>query len=296
MYRGRFAPSPTGPLHFGSLVAAAASYLDARSHAGQWLIRIEDVDETRAVPGAGDAILRTLEAFGFEWDGPVLVQSLRKSRYREVSAWLVEQGLAYPCCCTRADISRVGLPGIDGYRYPGTCRNGLPPGVAGRSIRLKVDNSIARFEDRVCGEMRQNLADTSGDFVIRRADGLTAYQLAVVVDDHEQGITHVVRGADLLSSTAKQLRLFQLLGGTAPTFAHVPLVVDDLGRKLSKSTQAKGLSERRPVDQLAAALATLGQIDCASTRPERLSEFWPWALAHWDIAKVGRAKVVAGTL
>ncbi len=244
-YIGRFAPSPTGPLHFGSLVAALASYLDARYHeGGRWLVRIEDVDEPRTVPGAADSILRCLEAYGMEWDGPVVYQSRRKDLYRAALAALGSH--AFPCGCSR-------VPGI----YPGTCRNGLPPGKAARAWRLRVDDAVISFVDRVRGPQTDVLAETTGDFVLLRADGYFAYQLAVVVDDADQGVTDVVRGEDLLYSNGRQILLQRLLGYPTPRYAHIPVVRDASGEKLSKQTLAPPVDERGDEATLREALAFL---------------------------------------
>lgn len=282
---GRFAPSPTGPLHFGSLVAALGSYLEAKSRGGRWLLRIEDVDRPRCRPAYAEAILRTLEAFGFCWDGPVWYQSQRTERYRAVLADLLQAGWVYPCGCSRAELAQAPL-GVDGApRYPGTCRNGLPPGKSARAWRVRVGGTIT-FTDAVQGTYTQELATAVGDFVLLRADGFFAYQLAVVVDDADQGIDHIVRGADLLPSTARQIFLQQRLGVPTPTYAHLPVAVDAAGDKLSKQTRAQPLNPSRPLPQLIAAARFLG-IDS----PEEivtLSDFWQWAVAHWTLATVPR--------
>ncbi|TVQ74312.1 MAG: tRNA glutamyl-Q(34) synthetase GluQRS, partial [Chromatiaceae bacterium] len=200
-YTGRFAPSPTGPLHFGSLVAAVISWLDARTHGGTWRVRMEDLDPPREEPGAADRILRTLDAHGLHWDGPVLYQSTRLTAYADAMQQLREQGRAYDCGCTRREIAALALQGLEGPVYPGTCREGLPAGKSPRALRVRTHDDPICFSDRAQGEVCQQLASQIGDFVIRRADGLTAYQLAVVVDDAFQGVTHVVRGIDLLAST-----------------------------------------------------------------------------------------------
>ncbi len=237
MVIGRFAPSPTGPLHFGSLAAALASWLDARAAGGRWLVRIEDLDPPREQPGAADDILRTLERLGLFWDGPVVFQSRRKPLYEEALSKLKKH--SYGCGCTRREIadSSLGLATDGAQIYPGTCRAGLPPGKPARSLRLKVAGSI-EFTDRVQGLLHQDLESEVGDFVLRRADGQFAYQLAVVVDDTAQGITDVVRGADLLGSTARQIFLQRLLGLTTPRYLHVPAAIDAAGEKLSKQTGA----------------------------------------------------------
>ncbi len=285
-YRGRFAPSPTGPLHFGSLVTAVGSYLDARHRGGEWLVRMEDLDRTRERPGAADRILRTLEAFGFHWDDEVLYQSRRDPAYREALERLLDAGLAYPCGCTRREIAERGLPGIEGPRYDGTCRDGLPPGRQPRAYRLRVPAETVTFRDRVCGPCGHNLANEVGDFVIRRADGLFAYQLAVVVDDAWQGITQVVRGADLLLSTPRQIHLQRLLGLPTPDYAHLPLVLDENGRKLSKQSDARPVDPDDPIPALVAALAFLGQPP-PPERPATVEGLWQWAIPRWHLPGPG---------
>lgn len=287
-YRGRFAPSPTGPLHFGSLVAALASYADARHNRGEWLVRMEDVDEIRAVPGAADDILRTLERFGFEWDGGIMIQSQRKGHYLEVIDSLLREGHAYHCGCSRAEIGEGARHGIEGPVYPGTCRNGLPPGKKPRTVRLLTDNLPIRFDDRIFGPQQQSVSHDIGDFVIRRADGFTAYQLAVVVDDQEQGINQVVRGADLLASTPRQILLLQRLGFDRPHYAHVPLVLDAQGRKLSKQDRAHPVNSATPLPALLEAWAFLCQ-DAPPEMPVTIREFWPWAIANWNMRKLSHA-------
>jgi glutamyl-Q tRNA(Asp) synthetase len=240
-YRGRFAPSPTGPLHFGSLVAALASYLDARAHSGEWLVRIEDVDRPRTVPGAAEYILQTLRAFGFRWNEPVVWQSNRTAAYEAALNQLRESGAAYPCSCSRAEAGEI---------YPGTCRSG--PKNPERPLSWRVR------------------CDSGGDFIIRRSDGLFAYQLAVVVDDAAQRITDVVRGADLLDSTPRQVHLFQLLGLPVPRYWHIPVVTNEQGEKLSKQTRAPALNAGDPVPELRAALRFLGQSEVSAQSPGEL--------------------------
>jgi glutamyl-Q tRNA(Asp) synthetase len=259
MVTGRFAPSPTGPLHFGSLVAAAASWLDARAAGGRWFVRIEDLDRPRVQAGATDEILRTLGALGLEWDGEVLYQSARQALYRDALERL--RGQTYWCGCSRREIadSSLGLA-VDGARiYPGTCRAGLSPGKARRALRVRVASDEIRFVDRVQGAQAQMLGRDVGDFILYRADGLFAYQLAVVVDDAAQGVTDIVRGADLLDSTARQIYLQRLLGAPTPRYLHVPVAVNARGEKLSKQTGATPVDARRPGEAIAAALAFLGQ-------------------------------------
>ena len=226
---GRFAPSPTGPLHFGSLVAALGSCLEARSRGGNWFVRMEDVDQPRCRQEHADTILATLEACGFEWDGPVMVQSARSERYREILERLKAVGAVYPCGCTRSEIENAPS-GIDGAPiYPGTCRAGLPHGKTTRAWRLRLEGEIT-FDDLVQGRQHQNLPRDVGDCVLLRADGLFAYQLAVVIDDADQGIDHVVRGADLIHSTARQIFLQRLLDLPTPQYAHLPVAVDAAGQ------------------------------------------------------------------
>ncbi len=293
-YRGRFAPSPTGDLHFGSLVTATASYLDARANNGQWLVRIEDVDKTRTVPGASDQILRTLEAFGFAWDGLVWVQSRRDEAYLAALERLAGQGLLYACHCSRSQIAeRAVHTASDGSLvYPGTCRpEPAAPlrldELAPAAWRLRVrDEQQVCFDDLLQGTREELLGRDCGDFVLRRADGLFAYQLAVVVDDAEQGVNAVVRGSDLLGSTARQIYLQQCLGYPQPSYAHLPLATDAYGRKWSKQRLAPALQPGEASNLLWHALRFLGQPapDELATAP--LPDIWSWALAHWVLERV----------
>lgn len=290
---GRFAPSPTGPLHLGSLVAAAGSYLDARTTGGQWLLRIEDVDRPRSVPGMVDTQLSALDAYGFEWAGEVLRQSERSAIYQATLDSLIAQGLAYPCHCTRSQIA--GVPGarrgIDGVIYPGTCAAWAPgdPVPATAAWRFRVPGGIFTFRDRIRGDIAQNLVDEVGDFPLLRADGCFTYQLAVVVDDLAQGVTDIVRGADLVDSSPRQMALIQALGGAVPTYAHLPVVINAAGKKLSKQTRAEPIpvdGEAQRVPMLWQVLAFLGQQPPAELRRSTQRELWAWALAHWQIARV----------
>ncbi|HTQ76478.1 MAG TPA: tRNA glutamyl-Q(34) synthetase GluQRS [Burkholderiales bacterium] len=282
-YVGRFAPSPTGPLHFGSLVAALASWLDARSAGGTWLLRVEDLDTARVVDGAADAILRQLEACGLAWDGAIEFQSRRLARYRDALAKLSPH--TYPCACSRRELEDSVLA-IDGARvYPGTCRGGLAPGRALRAVRLRTDGAPVRFVDRVQGEQVQCVERAVGDFVLRRADGAFAYQLAVVVDDGAQGVTDVVRGADLIDSTARQIVLQRLLGLPNPRYLHVPVALNAAGEKLSKQTRA---APAGPGD-MAPALRFLGAEIPGGLTPAELLQ---WAAAHWDPAWVPRLRAM----
>lgn len=283
--RGRFAPSPTGSLHFGSLIAAVGSFADAKAAGGTWLVRMEDLDRTREVPGAADEILRTLDAFGLHWDGAVLFQSQRTDAYDAAIARLEALGVTYPCGCSRREVALRGQAGPEGPIYPGTCRHGLPPGRAPRSLRLRVDDARIAFEDRIQGARQQELATAAGDFVLRRADGIHAYQLAVVVDDAEQGVTDVVRGADLLLSTPRQIRLQEHLDLPQPAYAHLPLAVDEHGRKLSKSLAALAIDPRDPLRSLLAAWRFLGQ-PAPDEPPDDVASFWAWATTIWNTARV----------
>jgi glutamyl-Q tRNA(Asp) synthetase len=289
-YRGRFAPSPTGPLHFGSLVAAVGSYLEAKTRGGAWLLRMEDLDPPREQPGAAERILRTLEACGMNWDGNIMYQSKRGETYRAALARLEAQGLVYVCGCSRREIADSGLGPDGALIYPGTCRMGLAPGKTPRATRVRVDHQAIEFEDAVQGKIRQNLAAEVGDFVLLRADGLYAYQLAVVVDDAEQGITDVVRGADLLASTPRQIYLQRLLGLGTPRYLHLPAVVNAAREKLSKQTHAPPVDERNPVPALTQVMEFLGQAPPADLRRATLAEFWSWALSHWDAQQIPRRR------
>lgn len=291
-YRGRFAPSPTGPLHFGSLVAAVGSYLDARKNHGAWLVRMEDLDPPREMPGAADHILRTLEAYGFEWDGPVVYQSQRSALYEEALAELRLGHVLYPCGCTRKEIAESGHAGIDGPVYPGTCRKGLTAGKTARAWRVQVHAEELTFLDAIQGIQHQHLNQQVGDFVLKRADGLYAYQLAVVVDDSEQGITHIVRGSDLLDSTPRQIYLQQLLHYPQPHYAHLPVVANAAGEKLSKQTLAPAIQPSMAVPQLWQALDFLGQAPEKALEQGSLQELWQWARMHWNLAAVPRKRSI----
>ncbi len=272
-YIGRFAPSPTGPLHFGSLVAAAASYLDARAKNGQWLLRMEDIDAPRCSAESAAKILRSLERFGFVWDGPVVYQSQRQALYQEAFTRLAAAGWIYPCGCSRREIAAP--------RYPGTCRNGLQ-GRSPRAYRVRVEADPISFRDRLQGDWTTDLEAESGDFVVLRADGLWAYQLAVVVDDHEQGVTHIVRGADLLDSTPRQIHLQRLLGFPTPSYLHLPVAVDERGEKLSKQSGAPAIDDDHPGPAIHRALSFLNQTPPPEAVYATATELWSWAAAHWD--------------
>ena len=284
-YIGRFAPTPSGYLHFGSLVAALASYLDARHAGGQWLLRMEDLDPPREMPGAQAAILRTLEDYGFEWDGQVLYQSQRLAAYAAVVEQLLERGLAYACTC-----SRKQLEGHAG-RYPGTC-HAAGHALQGTAIRLRVPDCTYHFTDRVQGMFSQALQE-AGDFIIRRRDGLFAYQLAVVVDDAWQGVTDVVRGADLLDSTPRQLYLQQLLGLPQPRYLHVPLIIQPDGQKLGKRYRSPPLPAQQAAPLLLRALRALGQQPPGELHDAMPHEVMRWAITHWQAARIPRCASLA---
>jgi glutamyl-Q tRNA(Asp) synthetase len=268
---GRFAPSPTGPLHFGSLVAAVGSYLHAKSANGKWHLRIEDLDPPREAPGAVASILTTLERFGFRWDGAVEYQSQHGDRYLAALDQLIDGGHAYPCACTRKEIADSAITGIEGPVYPGTCRDGVPDGKQGRAWRVRTDGALEK---------------EIGDFIVRRADGYWAYQLAVVVDDAALGVTQVVRGADLIGSTSRQVHLQRLLGFPMPTYLHLPVVLAEDGRKLSKSLASVPLGAGHEAAALVAALRFLGQQPPESLAKSAPDDVWAWALEHWDVGLV----------
>jgi glutamyl-Q tRNA(Asp) synthetase len=291
-YRGRFAPSPTGLLHAGSLTTAVGSYLEARHHHGQWLVRIEDLDPPREVPGASRAILETLEAFGFCWDGDVVYQSRRHALYRAALDTLIARGMAYACNCSRREIALSAHPGVDGMVYPGFCRGGMRPGRTAHAWRLRVPDEDIGCVDRLQGDCRQQLGREVGDMVVLRADGCWAYQLAVVVDDAEQGVTDIVRGSDLLVSTPRQLWLQHCLGYTRPGYCHLPLMVNAAGEKLSKQTLAPAISRDAARDELWCALTRLGHPPEAGIGG--LDELWAWAFDHWSLARVPAGPVVVG--
>jgi len=274
---GRFAPSPTGPLHLGSLLAAVGSCLDARANGARWLVRMEDLDTPRVVPGCAGQMLRTLEAFGFEWDGDVLYQGTRREAYREALEALRSAGRIFECGCSRKDLSAAG---DDAPGYPGTCRRGTTrPGP--HSLRFRVDDSAIYFDDLFLGRQHFNLAEC-GDVVVQRRDGLASYQLAVVVDDAFQGVTRVIRGADLVSSTPWQMDMQSALGLMQPIYGHLPLVTEPDGSKLSKSRRAIPLDPAAAPRALTATLTLLSQTPPAELARAPVREIWNWAKAHWN--------------
>jgi glutamyl-Q tRNA(Asp) synthetase len=284
---GRFAPSPTGPLHFGSLIAAVGSYCVARQAGGRWLLRMEDLDTPRVVAGAADAILEALDALALHWDGEILWQSRRSEVYAAAIEVLRKQGLVFDCACSRREILQSApQAGEDGPIYPGTCRDGLHPGRRPRALRIRVPEETVCFSDGVFGSRQQLLSEAVGDFILRRADGLYAYQLAVVVDDQESGVTQVVRGADLLSSTPRQIFLHACLGHAAPEYLHLPLATER-GKKISKRHGAGAVDHAAAASaSLCSALTFLGQRLPAELHGAPPAELLAWAVAHFDRAAI----------
>jgi glutamyl-Q tRNA(Asp) synthetase len=275
---GRFAPSPGGDLHFGSLVSAVGSFLEARETGGKWLIRIENIDPPRELPGSAQRIIGDLKTFGMESDAPVLYQSERFTAYQDAVNKLVREGQAYPCACSRKDLPASGI-------YPGTCRTGIAKGKEARSIRFFAHNTGTSFVDKLQGLVQ----DPIDDFIIRRADGYFAYQLAVVVDDDFQEISQVVRGADLLDSTVRQIALQNALGYITPEYMHLPLVVSTDGKKLSKRVFSDPIQHHNPIDAVTMALKFLGQNPPTGVS---LKHLWAWAFEHWNRNLIPRKKAI----
>lgn len=285
-YVGRFAPSPTGPLHYGSLVAALASYLDARHASGKWLLRIEDLDPPRESLSAPGEIMRQLDAYKLKWDGDVLFQSTRLPDYEDALTRLASMGLTFACDCPRKSLPAV---------YPGHCRQAAKAYVeGGTAIRLRVPAESMIMDDRVFGRQAWDLDADVGDFIIRRRDGLFAYQLAVVVDDDYQDVTHIVRGADLLDSTPKQLTLYAALSMKTPAYLHIPIVTGPDGSKLSKQAYAPALDELKPADSLHQALSHLGQVPHHGI--DNIGDLLERAITAWDVSRIPRQmQISAGT-
>jgi glutamyl-Q tRNA(Asp) synthetase len=287
-YVGRFAPSPTGPLHLGSLAIAVASYLHARQAGGEWLVRIEDIDPLREPPGTANHILRTLEAYGLHWDRDVVYQSSRFAEYRAAAEGLLRRGAAFRCNCSRKDVEE-GTRGT--RRYPGTCRSrATPPGPT--SIRVLVEPGIVSFRDGLQGPVGANLHDTEGDYVVFRRDGLPAYHLAVVMDDHWQSVDVIVRGADLLTTTPIHVHLRQLLGMPEPRYFHLPVLVDRQGVKLSKQTGAAPVGTVYSAETAIRVLELLGLDVPEDFRGTGGRELWDWATRHWRVEElIGRQSI-----
>lgn len=291
-YIGRFAPSPTGPLHFGSLVAAVASYLQAKDNGGLWLLRIEDIDPPREQPGASATIIEALDCYGFEWDGDPIYQSENHAAHMTALETLLARGLAYPCSCSRRDLSDAPR-GPLGAIYPGNCRDGCELDVS--TVRLRTDDSRTEFTDLLQGHVSQQLERESGDFIIRRRDGLIAYHLAVVVDDEIQGVTEIVRGIDLLDSTPRHIWLQKQLQFRTPTYAHIPVITHPNGDKLSKLTGATGVSLNAVEENLLQALAALAQSPPAELASGTVGDIWAWAMENWQLGKIINQKTVVKT-
>jgi len=281
-YIGRFAPSPTGPLHLGSLYTALAGFLDARSRQGKWLLRIDDLDKPRNVEGAADTILNTLEIFGLAWDDAVAYQSRSLDVYNAILETLATKQLSYPCVCSRKTLATVHAETSLSDVYPGLCRDRMILPDVPYSLRIKTDKRIVSFRDRLQGRVSDNLAGQHGDFVIKRKDGVIAYQFAVVIDDHLQQVNQVVRGVDLLESTPRQIYLQQLLGFATPVYMHVPLIVDRQGYKLSKQTLATAVDTKKPEAVTFELLALLKQNPPHELAKASLKELLAWAVAHWN--------------
>jgi glutamyl-Q tRNA(Asp) synthetase len=284
-YVGRFAPTPSGDLHLGSLYTAVASFLDARAHGGRWLLRMEDVDRPREAAGAADGIVRTLQAFGFEWDGEIVRQRDRTALYLDALQSLRDRNLTFECSCTRLQLE-------DETRYPGTCRVRPAASVPATATRLRVEPGSILFCDHIQGTYRQDVAGAVGDVILRRRDHIFAYLLTVVVDDAAQGVTHVVRGTDLLDNTPRQIYLQRLLGLPLPAYAHVPVLTEPDGTKLAKSRRSVKLDGGSALPQLLAVFSMLGLAPPESLAAAGLAEVWTWATGQWDIKKVPKRLTV----
>jgi len=283
-YRGRFAPSPTGPLHFGSLLAAVASYLQARSQSGAWLLRIDDIDPPREISGAADDIIATLDSHGFEWDEPILWQSRRLDYYRSRTNSLLADDLAFRCTCSRQDVRASGNHGRSGPIYPGNCRNKQLTSIdaPAAAIRARAGGGHVRFEDAARGAQERLAQRDYGDFIVQRRDGLPAYNMASVADDAAQGITEVVRGVDLLESTAIQIRLQQMLNYPTPAYMHLPLALNSAGQKLSKQNSALSVSTLDRSYNILNCLSFLEQNPPAELKGAGLAKVWDWGIQNWD--------------
>lgn len=281
---GRFSPSPTGPLHFGSVVAATASYLQAKSQGGKWLLRIDDIDLPRNQSDADTSILQTLEILGLHWDDEIMFQSHRETEYQEILHLLSEKKLLYRCTCTRKQ--------LEGNTYPGTCRHKKYPPEQQHSLRIITKRTPIHFNDQIQGDYQQILETDIGDFIVRRADNITAYHVAVVVNDAWQGITEIVRGADLLNSTPRQIYLQQILNYPIPSYAHLPVAVDTHGKKLSKQHHARPVDDTRPVSTLFSALNFLGQNPDKMLLQENIEEIVQWGIKNWSLEKIPKVKTI----
>ncbi|WP_349432754.1 tRNA glutamyl-Q(34) synthetase GluQRS [Methylomarinum sp. Ch1-1] len=289
-YIGRFAPSPTGPLHLGSLYTALASYLDARSHRGLWLLRIDDLDTPRNVPGAAEQIINELQIFGLHWDGPIDYQSEKLADYHHAIDRLLEEQRLYRCSCSRKSLAEATHN--QHPIYPGFCRVTPPDANQPAALRIKTDDLMLFFQDRLQGFIQQNLSRELGDFIVQRKDRIVAYQLAVVIDDHQQNITDVVRGYDLLDSTPRQIFIQRLLGYQRLSYMHVPIIVDEQGHKLSKQTHAQAVDTQRPAHTLFLLLKLLKQKPPASLGKANVTEILDWAIAHWQPENLKKVRAI----
>ncbi len=293
LYIGRFAPSPTGPLHYGSLIAAVASYLQAKKNGGQWLIRIEDIDPPREVAGSANNILHTLEHYRFEWYGSPLYQSSRNETYHEKLTKLKEKNLIYACSCSRKQIDQIAKESVLGKRYPGSCRaKNLDINNVAYNLRLRTSDEFIEFHDAVYGKQSLNILNDIGDIIIYRKHKLPTYALAVSVDDAYENITEVVRGSDLLTFTSLQIFICKLLGSAIPKFLHIPIIIDEHGHKLSKQSNAEPLSINNCNVTLVKALLDLGQKPPHDLAAENLEDIWDWAIQHWDTVKIPKSKTL----
>lgn len=288
VYRGRFAPSPTGPLHFGSLVTALGSFLQARHHGGEWHLRIDDLDPYRYSAEAATLIPKQLEAFGLQWDGVIEYQSSHEPHYHRLLQHLIDHHHAYPCGCTRREVAASPRVGPEGPVYPGTCRNGVARGKRPHAIRMKVVDSPISINDPVQGQITSQLSQDVGDFIVQRTDGVIAYQLAAAINDVEGGFTEVVRGADLLSSTLRQVWLHQCLGLPSPHYLHLPVATFSNGKKLSKQTHAEPLTQLEPSRQLIEALTFLNQAPPEGLHDGSAAAILDWAVEHWEPSRFAR--------
>ena len=286
VYRGRFAPSPTGSLHFGSLIAAVGSYLQAKHQQGKWLLRIDDIDPPREQKGAADHIIQTLEDFGFEWDEEVFYQNSRQPYYQEVVHSLIKQKRAYPCSCSRSSILKQTGQLKGNMIYPGFCRNGPLEISSDYTIRLRCNNEPICFNDAIQGEQIYNLEQSSGDFIIQRRDHLFSYHLASGIDDAEQKITEVIRGADLLNCTSSQLHVQRMLNLSSPHYCHLPVAVNRHGQKLSKQHHAPPINAKNSVELLYKTLKFLGQLPSIELIDANQEDIWSWAIEHWRLDRV----------
>ena len=282
-YVGRFAPSPTGPLHYGSLYTALASFLQARSQQGLWLLRIDDLDTPRNIIGSADNIFKTLEKFGLHWDKQVYYQSRYLDTYHEILDKLIKDKLVYPCTCSRKTVTDI---------YSGACRDKQIPTNRPYALRIKTDNRNISFEDELQGLVSQNLVEQHGDFILKRKDQIIAYQFAVVIDDDRQCINHVVRGYDLLDSTPRQIYLQQILGLITPIYMHVPVIIDEQGYKLSKQTRATAVDLESPHEVIFEMLTLLRQAPPSELKLATLSELLDWAIRHWDPGALKKLRAI----